>query len=154
MANLDLKFEIEGDVALNRSLEGVSADFKNWQPEFRKTGDMLIKTFRMNFVHKGALLGEEWQALNAKYLQWKQKNGYSPNILVKTGRMMKSFKQRASPYDVEIWNTADYFAFHQSNKPRSRLPRRVMMKLTFKLRQDIVRIFQTAVQSKLQERGL
>jgi phage gpG-like protein len=154
MANLQLSFAIEGDVELNRSLEGVSADLKNWKPEFAKTGRYLIKTFQQNFASAGVGLGSQWKPLKPKYRAWKMAHGYSGDILVKTGKMMKSFEYIATPYDVTISNAMPYFVYHQSNKPRKVLPRRIMMKMTFKLRQGVVKIFQTAVQTTLKKRGL
>ena len=55
--DLEIVFSIEGDVQLIRRLEGVSRDLKDWTPQFRKIGSLLIKTFKDNFRTEGRLLG-------------------------------------------------------------------------------------------------
>jgi len=45
-----------------------------------------------------------------------------------------------------IHNTAEYFKYHQSRQPRSRLPRRAMMALGNNQKAEIVRFFQAYIQ--------
>ena len=152
MAGLTLSFNIEGDQQLLRHLDQIDAKAKNWKPEFVKTGQMLIKTFSDNFNTEGALLGEKWQPLKPATIAQKQKLGYTDKILVRTGAMKSGFNSRSYEDAVIIWNSVPYFPYHQSNKPRYKLPRRVMMKLDEKRKQQIVKIFQAAMQGVLQQR--
>lgn len=63
--------------------------------------------------------------------------------------MKDSFKTAVAADYAEIWNTASYFKYHQSNKARSKLPRRMMMNLTNDTKSEIVKIFHTYWHSKV-----
>lgn len=150
---LELVFEIEGDTQLIRRLQGVEIGMKNFSPEFKKTGDLLLKTFRENFKSEGRDIGEPWKPLKPETLIQKQRLGFAPDILVRTGALKGGFKARPSQFEVVVSNLVDYFSYHQSNRPRNKLPRRIMMKIDEKRKQMIVKIFQGSVQEKLQQRG-
>jgi phage gpG-like protein len=153
MAGLTLSFSIEGETALLRKLEGVEQEMKNWYPEFRKTGDMLQKTFRDNFDTEGSMLGKPWQPLAVTTVTKKARHGYPPDVLVRTGKMKNAFRSQPNTTYVEIDNPTPYFVYHQSRQPRQKLPRRIMMHLDEKRKQMIVKIFQSAVAEKLKRRG-
>lgn len=153
MADLRLEFSIEGETVLLRKLQGVEQEFKDWTPEFRKVGNMLAKTFKDNFQSEGGMLGKPWQPLAAKTLREKRRLGYPDDILVRTGKMRDSFRSEANATFVDIWNEMPYFVYHQSNQPRKKLPRRIMMRLDEQRKQAIVKIFQQAVGEKLKNRG-
>ncbi len=153
MSGLIISFSIEGETQLLRKLEGVEQEFKDWTPEFRKTGRMLRKTFRDNFAGEGNMLGKPWAPLAARTLQEKRRLGYPDDILVRTGKMRDSFVDHPTATYVVIGNDMPHFVYHQSRRPRTKLPRRVMMFLDEKRRQGIVKIFQSAVKDKLRKRG-
>lgn len=150
---LELTFEIEGEVQLLRRLEGIRKDLKDWRPEFKKTGSMLLKTFKENFSTQGATLGDKWQRLASSTIREKVRLGYSgAGPLVRTGKMKRGFRSRPSSESVEISNPIPYFGYHQSKGPRTNLPRRVMMKLDERRKQQVVKIFQSSVRHILQAR--
>lgn len=150
---LDLYFEIEGEEQLVRRISDLDISMKDWTPEFQKVGGLLKKTFRDNFSSEGALIGERWAPLKPATLLQKQRLGYPPDILIRTQRMKNSFQDRPTNLFVEISNTAPWFIYHQSNKPRRKLPRRVMMRIDNRRKEEIVKIFQKAVQDRLQMRS-
>jgi phage gpG-like protein len=65
--------------------------------------------------------------------------------------MQHSFKSIVASDQAVISNSAPYFKYHQSNKPRSRIPRRVMMALGQNQKQDIVRFFQSYISSMMHD---
>lgn len=150
---LEITFEIEGEKELNRRLLDVGKDFKNWKPEFNKVGQFLLKTFTDNFSTQGRLLGERWPSLSTSTLLQKERMGYPKDILIRTGRMKGSFNYQAGSYQVTVGNSAPYFVYHQSKRARTKLPRRIMMKLDEKRKEMIIKIFQTSIQKNLQQRG-
>lgn len=152
MANLELVFSIEGETELIRRLQGVDKDLKDWTPEFKKIGNMLLKTFRHNFSTKGRTLGSPWAPLKPSTIAEKMRLGYPLDILVRTGLMRDSFVSKAGKYEVIVSNPIPYFVFHQSKKPRFKLPRRVMMKIDDDRKQLIVKIIQESIQDTLQAR--
>lgn len=141
---MQLSFEIEGEKQLSRRLRIISTGVKNWRPQMGKVGRYLVDVFSGTvFDTKGRAIGEPWV---------KRKQTYPWPILERSGRMRGSFRHKASSVQVAIYNTADYFKFHQSKKPRAKLPRRIMMKLDSQRKTAIVRIFQQRLIKLLQQR--
>lgn len=139
-----ISWDIEGSKQLSRVLKGIGDGIKDWTPAFKESSEELAKIFANEvFDTEGRQIGEKWKALKPSYLAAKRKAGYSGGILERTGEMRKSFKSQFSGSDGRIWNAATYFQYHQSDKPRKVLPRRVMMKLGENEKQIVVKIFHT-----------
>lgn len=141
---MQISWKIEGEKELSRKLQGISDSVKDWKPAFTDATKELVRIFSTDvFATRGAVIGENWPPLRSRYLDTKVKAGYPADPLIKTGAMKNSFKSLAKTDYGEVWNSAWYFGFHQSNQPRSKLPRRVMMKLAEEQKQMIVKIFHT-----------
>ena len=139
---MELSWQIEGEQQLARRFELISKGLKNWTPAFRKAAKDVKKTFETDvFNTQGSIIGEKWKPLRQSTIAQKARQGYSTTPLVATGKMQKSFMSMYKSDIAAVWNTAFYFQYHQSNKPRRKLPRRVMMKLDERQRQEIVKIF-------------
>ena len=123
---------IEGDLQLSRKLIGVSTDLNNFRVPLERSKSQLLHTTEMNFKASGRLMGG-WQP---------RKRLYGWPILNKTGRMKNGFKSKVSSTRMEIWNPTTYFKYHQSNKPRRKLPRRVMLKIIGQDKRRIQKSFQ------------
>lgn len=84
-----------------------------------------------------ALLGHKWKTLSKPYAQAKAKRYPNKGILEATGKMRKSFRHSVSKsgdiYTLTVENTDKKFLYHQSSKPRSKMPRRQMLKATSKV---------------------
>lgn len=132
-----LSATIEGEKQLSREL-GISADhIKDWRKPFTEIGGELLKTWQLNFDTQGSTLGEQWKPR-------KDKNPWP--LLQKTGAMRKSFYATPQGFDTLVLGNRDSkFPFHQSNSSRSRLPRRVMMKLAEAQRTFIQKAFQAHI---------
>lgn len=149
---MKLQFEIEGRKELSRRLEKISNDSQNWQNTFEKVGLRLANFFGGEvFRTEGAVFGEPWEALSDSTVRQKLKKGYTPKPLVASGTMQKSFNYNAAPMSVEVFNPVDYFKYHQSNKPRKKLPRRIMMKLDEMRKQIIVKEFHKDYRKKIEK---
>jgi len=133
-----LQFQIEGEKQLSRKLVGISVKARNWRPQMRKIGKYLVGVFSGPvFDTRGREIGEPWK---------KRKIPAPWPLLQRSGKMRRSFKSLPRMVSVEIMNTADYFKYHQSSKPRtSKLPRRVMMKIDSKRKEGIVKIIHKAL---------
>jgi len=153
MPNLEITFSIEGEVQLIRRLRDIERDLKDWTPEFKRIGNLLLKTFKHNFQTQGRTLGEPWKRLAPSTIAQKRRKGYPLTPLIATGKMRDSFKAGVGRFHVEISNPVAYFPYHQSRRPRRKLPRRVMMKIDEERKQLISKIFIEAVQTTLQKRG-
>jgi phage gpG-like protein len=139
---LELNFKLEGEEEMVRRFRNISADLKDFRPEFQKSANFLKDFFGGEvFETRGAVIGEKWKPT---------KNLWP--ILERSGRMRRSFKTKADSKSAQVWNAVDYFAYHQSNKPRRKLPRRVMMKLDEARKQKITKIFQGSIVKVLRKR--
>ncbi len=139
---MDLKVTLEGEAQVSRRLLIVADGITNFEAPLRNIGSELQKTFQQNFAQQGALFGG-WA---------ERKKDYPWPILNKTGRMRQGFRQNLGKQELIITNVTPYFKYHQSNKPRSRLPRRVMMKIDNDRRNFITKEFQAYIVGLLRRR--
>src|SRR5690349_2875717 len=150
MAGFNLAWEVEGVTQLSRRLEGLSANTRNLTVPFRKSADTLVRTFSRDvFSTQGAVIGEKWKRLSPYTVAQKARQGFPPDPLIRTGKMQRSFTSIVSSNRAVVYNTASYFKYHQSNQPRKKIPRRVMMKLGEKQKQQVVKIFQRYLQEQV-----
>ena len=149
-----LEWSIEGEKQLSRVLRGVANDVQDLRKPFKESGEKLKRTFEDDvFRTQGAAIGEKWARLSPYTVAQKARLGYSAAPLIRTGAMKEAFRSIASSDQAVIYNTAEYFKYHQSNKPRRRIPRRVMMKLGENQREEVVKIFQRYLRESLRKHG-
>ena len=97
-----------------------------------------------NFSKRGALFGG-WQP-HARPM------GHP--LLEDTGSMRGGFESTATKSAVHVGNTQSYFKYHQSKAPRSKIPRRVMLKIREQDARAITKIFQSYLIGLLRARGI
>lgn len=129
---VELKVSIEGEKQLSRRLLTIPEDISDWKIPLFRIGGEVRGAIDTNFSQRGALFG-----------RWKPRKDNLPHpLLEKTSTMRRNFKQKLGPDYIEIFNPTPYFAYHQSNKPRKKIPRRIMMKLDKERKQFIQKEFQ------------
>lgn len=147
---LQISWKIEGEQQLLRNLRGVSETMGSWKPAFKTISKELKDVFSNDvFATKGRAIDESWPPLKPQYLAQKRRQGFSSEPLIRTGKMQKSFKSLAKVDSATIWNAIAYSKYHQSNKARSKIPRRAMMKLGNSQKAMVVKIFHTHFIKKL-----
>lgn len=139
---IELKATIEGDKELSRKLSRIPSKLDDFQKPLGISGIEVRRSVDENFKGRGRLFGK-WK---------KRKDSKSHPLLEKTGKMRHAFKQTLGPGYVEIFNPTPYFKFHQSNKPRKRIPRRVMLKIDNIRKVFIQKEFQRFIQQSLKGR--
>lgn len=138
-----ISWSIEGDKQLSRVLEGVENKLKDPKPAFKQSAEKLIGVFQKEvFDTQGAVINERWARLSPYTVAQKARQGYPLDPLIRTGRMRRSFESLVESDRAVIYNTAEYFKYHQSNQPRQKLPRRVMMKLGNQQKEIVIKVFQ------------
>ncbi len=143
MANLTIEWRIEGTKELSRTLLNIRASTRNLSAPFNTAAKNLRSTFETEvFATRGAVIGSPWKPLRPSTLRDKLRRGFPTDPLVRTGKMQHSFRSVVSSDQAVIYNTADYFKYHQSNQRREQIPRRAMMRLAEAQKQMIVRVFQ------------
>jgi hypothetical protein len=148
---LSLYWEIEGEKQLVRRLRGIQAEMGDWAPAFQRTAQELKSIFSNDvFQTQGRAIGVSWPPLKPSTLREKARLGYGGRgPLERTGRMRNAFRSMFKPDMAAVWNAVAYFQYLQSNRPRRKLPRRIMMKLGHQQREIVVKIFHTHFVSKI-----
>lgn len=143
-----LEWSIDGDKQLSRVLLGLGSKMDDLSYPFRQSADYLKGVFSRDvFDTQGGAIGERWQRLSPYTVAQKARRGYPLTPLVGTGRMQNSFQTVVSSSQAVIYNTSEYFKYHQSKLPRTKLPRRIVMKLADQQKETIVRYFQEHLQA-------
>lgn len=150
--SLQISWSIEGDKQFSRKLQGIETDLKDFTKPLKIIADKLQKVFSTDvFQTQGGAIQEAWPRLSPYTLAMKAKKGYPSTPLIATGAMQKGFRSIVSSDQATIFNVEDYFKYHQSNKPRKRLPRRAMMKLGNQQREIIQKEFQLFIAKSAQK---
>ena len=114
-----LQMGLEGETQIDRVLgitvEGVT-DFT--QP-LEQSKNIILDRVQQNFDKRGQLFGG-WQP---------RKINRPWPLLEQTGKMRSSFKGVVTSKQLTVGNTDDKFKYHQSNKPRTKIPRRIMLQV-------------------------
>lgn len=138
----ELRFFIEGEVQLSAYLGTAANNVKDFGPALQKSKHELLKSFDLNFSGRGNLFGG-WAP--------RQKN-YPWPLLERTGAMRSAFQGVVTASSLTLSNSAPYFGYHQSRESRSRLPRRIMMKIDAARRNFIVKTFQEHIHNVVRGR--
>lgn len=140
---LELSWDIEGTKELSRVLLNVRTRTKDLTRPFTTASNNLRKTFETEvFSSQGAVIAAKWKRLSPYTVSQKARLGYTTEPMIRTGAMRGSFRTIVASDRATIYNVAPYFKYHQSKLPRTKLPRRVMMRLADTQKQMIVRVFQ------------
>ena len=150
MADFSISWTIEGETQLSRTLLGMGNKLRDFRQPFGESVSMLKTVFSQDvFATHGAAIGEKWKRLSPYTVSQKARKGYPSDPLIATGQMQRSFQSVVSTDQAVVFNTSEYFKYHQSNLPRERIPRRVMMKLAERQREEIVKIFHQFIRQAL-----
>lgn len=139
MAGVDLQVTLEGEKQVSRRLLIIADGISNFETPLKSIGGELQKTFQTNFAQQGTLFGG-WAERKPQYRDGQRIDTWP--LLNQTGALKSGFRQDTSKTNLRIRNVVPYFKYHQSNQPRTRLPRRVMMKIDNERRNYIVKAFQ------------
>ena len=150
MSGFQLEWSIEGETQLSRVLLGMESNLKDYTEPFKQSADFLKQTFSVDvFNTQGAAIGEKWKRLSPYTVAQKARQGMPSTPLIASGNMRASFKTAVSTDQAVITNDAPYFKYHQSKEPRSKIPRRVMMKITEQSKETIVKYFQEYIRASM-----
>lgn len=135
---MQISVTVEGSAEAMAKLKKTSAGLADLSPAMKQVGTYLTNYFSgQAFASQGTVFGERWKRLNPMYEYYKDRQFPGQPILVRTGVMQRSFRAKSTANTTTITNKAPYFKYHQSDAPRKRLPRRVMMATNEAMRQQI-----------------
>lgn len=140
---ITLHAEVQGDVQLDRKLGFMAKAYDDFSDPLEESSNSLLKSFDENFDMRGKRFGG-W-APRKIVADWP--------LLEKSGDMRESFVSAVTKTQAVLGNTSEYFPYHQSNAPRTKIPRRVMMMIDEQSRREIIKHFQEWATKILQARG-
>jgi len=150
---LELGFTIEGEKQLSASLGIIAEGVQDYREPLKKSSESLLDSFDKNFAQRGKLFGG-WKPRQPKYSRGVRIDKHP--LLEKSGDMRKGFTGIITGNStLTLSNVEKHFKYHQSNKARkTKLPRRVMMKIDGIRRNDILKYHQEYLIKILRIRGL
>lgn len=134
---LKLEANLEGDKRISAVFDNIQKELGNMSEPIKEANRYMRAEVDKNYSQEGGVVVSKWAALSPNYA--KRKKG--SKILVKTGKMKAAFYSKFGINQVEIGNNVDYFKYHQSNKPRTKLPRRAMLEIKPQQQAEIYRFF-------------
>ena len=131
-----LLWKIEGVPELSRILGMTYQKVTNLKKPLQASAKLVRQDVEQQFKTEGGLTGG-WQPLSESTMRGR---GNSP-ILQVSGALRNSFYSQVDERKAIISSKLPYFKYHQSRKPRKKLPRRVMLVLTNRTKENIVQEF-------------
>jgi phage gpG-like protein len=141
-------FTIEGDRQVDKTLAAYADRVSDLTPAWNGVDQAFRAIVREQFASEGAHGGTPWPALAARTQRDRQRHGFPPAhpILFRTGRLERSLTDLSadtislhSARRYAIGSAVEYFPYHQSRKPRARLPRRAPIEFTADDRYELIR---------------
>ncbi len=134
---LKISGRVDGLDKVSGLFDDVSKNLKNFKEPLKEATGYMLEQVDKNFDNEGGVVTSKWKKLNPSYA--KRKKG--DQILVETGQMRASFWSRVGRTKATIGNSSKYFKYHQSKRPRQKIPRRVMLNIRRKQQTEIYRAF-------------
>lgn len=144
---LDIAGEIQMDRGIARFADGVA----DYRPIWPVIEDDFYALEKDQFQTEGAEGGERWRELSAATAAWKEVHFPGTRILERTGDLERSLTNPNDPNTVRVeerktltlGTRVPYAIYHQSPKPRKRLPRRQEIQLTEEFKRTVMHHVQT-----------
>lgn len=160
---MDLKFEINGEVQLDRILLDAGKTLDNNQPFFKDAVDIIGKRSDDLFAQKGQNLEKspKWKphAESTKRARTKRQGYYKnppnrPGLMRWTGNMQESQKKTVSQKFGKLEFTDEKAQWHWDGGGKSKLPQRRVIDLSNDTNRELVRAMQTAIYRQFGAVGL
>ena len=106
-----VRVEMFGISKLIASVEGMKERSLNFTSPLIKAGQLMLSSVQQNFKEQGRPFA--WTPLSEAYLKRKLAQGYSSNILQRTGVLMSSIVPLVSRNKLQIGTAVPYAKYHQ-----------------------------------------
>jgi phage virion morphogenesis protein len=139
------------DAELQAALSEFIAQAENLTPALNDLGEYLLRKTRQRFDTSTAPDGTKWAPLAARTIKAKQRRAITgkpyrtkadPSAILKdTFTLRDSITYQVSSNALYVGTNIEYGIYHQSEEPRTRLPRRAFLGLDDEDRAEAVEIF-------------
>jgi phage gpG-like protein len=145
----ELRMSVEGETIIARRFTALADRLDDPSPAWPYVAQAARAAFADAFRSEGATTDAgAWPQLADATVAERRRLGFPPDhpILQRTGRLRRSLTLPGSEHlyvptrgFVMVGSTVEYFPYHQSTAPRTRLPRRAPISLTADQRHEVVR---------------
>ena len=151
--DLHLSLDIDGDRELSRKLHGLLNRVTDLEPVFKAIAADWSLTMARKFASGGAYeagtdaqgqANPAWAPLSPRYAAWKAAHYPGSTILQRTGALRQAAvnpQVTTSATSLRLVVDNAWALYHQSSRPRTRLPRRPFASLTAKQKSRWVKAF-------------
>lgn len=144
-----ISLTVEGDLVVDRLLKGIEDRARDLSPAWPAVVKAFQEITAKAFASEGASTGAPWRPLAESTQRDRARKGFPPAhpILERTGTLKRALTMGEGAFVSSTPSTlrylvsaeaAGYFKYHQSNRPRTRLPRRAPVLFTADDRTAIV----------------
>jgi hypothetical protein len=130
---------LEGQVLIARQLEGLEERLSDMTPAWPEVLRVFRGIMRAAFATEGASTAQAWPQLADSTAKQRASQGFGGRhpILARTHTLERALTSEGgasvivmAPRYFAVAVDVDYFKFHQSNAPRTKIPRRAPINLT------------------------
>lgn len=152
LTNISSTLEFSGELdkesvkLLKMKLDLFIAKSEDLTPVWQIAREDMRRDIKKVFETEGASMGERWVGLSKNTIKDRKRKGFPPSpILVRTGTLRNSLLggsygiDRITRQSWEYGTNVPYAIYHQSRKPRHKLPRRAFLYISNKFKGDLVR---------------
>lgn len=153
-----VEIDVVGDREFARDLLGLAVGALSLKHVFEEVLEKLREVVRQQYSTNGFRGNTPWKPLNAVYRAEKIRRGLDPRIMLATHKLYNSLAHHTSDSIAEVTDDSltfgsdaatkkgdRYLKYHQSRKPRKKLPRRPVLALTEMDRVEIVGMFRSEI---------
>lgn len=140
---------LEGADVVMRRFQGIAANAEDVSPAFPEVQRAFFNVVRRAFeTEGGSTASGPWRSLAERTTRERRAQGYDPfhPILQRTQTLMRSLTlpgadavMIGAPKMLALGSGVDYFKYHQSNRPRTKIPRRAPVDVTQADKHELLR---------------
>lgn len=143
-----IRMRLEGEAIIDRVLAGIEDRASDLTPAWPGVLAAFYVITRQAFATEGASTGATWPQLKPRTQAERRRQGYQPAhpILQRTRALARALTGEGGAFAstaprrlaLRLSSEVDYFKYHQSTRPRRRLPRRAPVLLTADNRTQLI----------------
>lgn len=147
---MQLSVRITGSKNIQSKLKRLGPELNNLKGSMNEIGREAARYYsNQGFNSQGGVFGARWSPLKRATTLRKARKYPGRPPLVASGKMRDGFTYTAGSNQVLIGNKMDYFKYHQSTAPRSKIPRRVTMGINSPIKSLVRSSIQNEIQRKI-----
>lgn len=142
-------FEIVGWPAFQKITRRRAQMLKNRRKVNERAIVVVDQWIQKNFKSEGELAQNGWQSLESSTLKHRRKKGKGAKILQDTGQLRSRWKHDFSSNHAVLQSGVDYGVFHDSDKPRKKLPQRKILPRNKQIWPELKKIYKHFIRRAL-----